>query len=629
MEKTITFLKKHKDEIIVITTFSFFLFMMLYNLMHSALWNDEWVEYRYSQASIINGDLYKKIISTFQPPLYNFVMHFWLNISQSLVWFRLFNVLLGIISAGFLFSTVKKLCNKYIACVTLVVLAVCYRWIYCIQECSEYTLMLLGLFAAIYFYVCVEEKFTYPKMCAFILSCIVAIYSQYGAAFVVLPLLLFFYFGNILDKENSVKKKVVITSSYLISLVCFAVPLYVYFLKKQMQNNEISEHAIALNWSMLAELPVKLGQMIGYFFNQTEGAWSVIWGIASIVLIGGMIAVLKKGISCIKRSLILSLLLAYGLHFILVELQVYAMTHPGSSAGFFARYSYFYMPLLSVVLPVILYEISKYNLKNIKKVIIGICGAFIIILSSSFCDTMQNWNKALDDVFAEIWIENEGWKDTTYLISLEKSGLYHYLSETEGYKEEYLESVDLNINPNVLPTKFWLWRINIDKASLCETTMWVAERLGYTVDVYVDEGYKGQLVYCHLDDCELIQEEVLDLKLLSAVLDENGMLYISFTMTDSEEKYFNQYRYQVSTHIYDTDGTIQGWDVGHAEPEVFITNDCYTIKINTKDIGMSSYDILLDMYTPEGTWYSWFEETLVDLPVIKVRDGEIVEYAVN
>ena len=89
------------DYTLFITAFCFFVFMMVYKLMNSALWYDEWIEYYFSQKSIMNGELYQSVISTFQPPLYNFLMHFWLKISDSLLWFRLFNVVIGAVGGWF------------------------------------------------------------------------------------------------------------------------------------------------------------------------------------------------------------------------------------------------------------------------------------------------------------------------------------------------------------------------------------------------------------------------------------------------------------------------------------------------------------------------------------------------
>ena len=92
-----------KDKkVYIMFCFIFFLFMMALNLLHSAPWGDEWVEYYYSQTAIRTGDLYNRIIGTFQPPLYNFLMHFWLKMDQTILWFRLFNVFIGCVAGLFL-----------------------------------------------------------------------------------------------------------------------------------------------------------------------------------------------------------------------------------------------------------------------------------------------------------------------------------------------------------------------------------------------------------------------------------------------------------------------------------------------------------------------------------------------
>ena len=45
------------DKALVLFSFLFFLFMMLFNLTNSALWGDELVEYYYSQKAIKTGEL--------------------------------------------------------------------------------------------------------------------------------------------------------------------------------------------------------------------------------------------------------------------------------------------------------------------------------------------------------------------------------------------------------------------------------------------------------------------------------------------------------------------------------------------------------------------------------------------
>ena len=493
--------RKKIEELLLICVFSFFVFMMIFHITHSALWGDEWVEYDYSQVQIMNGDMYDKIISTYQPPLYNFVMHFWLKINQTVLWFRCFNILPGFVSGIFLFLTLKELINEKIACISLCILSVSFQWVYCIQECSEYALMLNCLFGTLYFYVMTFQKFSYKRMLLFVFYAVLTVYSQYGGGICILPLLVLFFIGNINKTVDKQRKKIIIIL-YAISFFVFAIPLYYFFLQKQMVHNQISGHEVSLTFDLLKDVPFVMGKLIGYFYNlESEGIWELLWSILSLCFIIMTVFILLKGkLDWNKRSLITVLWISYFLHYILVQKHIYAMVHPDQSAGFFERYSYFYIPLLCIVLPVI---ITEFNLLIEEERSIGLyrisIGVVIVICAFlSFYAVLPNWNKALDDQFALIWLKNEGWKDKTYLYGTASYGFNYYISHSDEYEEGYLDNVVTSVDNNNLPMKFWAWRTNWSGDGW-KTTIDKASSLGYTVTIYNDSGYAGQLAYCSYD----------------------------------------------------------------------------------------------------------------------------------
>ena len=146
------------DSLLFYIAVAFLLFMMVFNLTHSSPWGDEWVEYTISQKSIRNGDMYRAIINTFQPPLYNFLMHFWLKIGKSVLWFRMFNVLCGAVSGICIYKSLKNMTTPLLAAGVVCSMGATYRWIYCIQECSEYALMLMFLCISLYYYIKINER---------------------------------------------------------------------------------------------------------------------------------------------------------------------------------------------------------------------------------------------------------------------------------------------------------------------------------------------------------------------------------------------------------------------------------------------------------------------------------------
>lgn len=484
-----------------IVAYCFFVFMMIYNLLHSSPWGDEWIEYVYSQKNISDGALYRAIISTFQPPLYNLLMHFWLELGTSILWFRLFNVILGGVSGIFLYLTIKKLTNSTVANITLVMLSVCYQWIYCIQECSEYALMLMFEFGAFYFYTKYQENMNSLKYeIIFVFMCIGAMYSQYGAFFFVAPLLLFHLMKQIKYKNKANMIRTI--SIYGGSLVLFAFPLYYFFARIQIGVNEISEHAVVVHpIKLIKDFFMVFGGLLKYVYNIMGTPLSdVVIAIAIILLFIGIILSIKKSTNIIVKEFIFIFITAYILFVILVSFQIYAMVHPNQSAGYYSRYAYFFIPLMSIIIPTIVFEfirqVKNIQLKKISSAII--VTSFVCIGVISFPMLLNNWHKAYDDEFIEIWYNNAGFTEDTYLNNTAKLAFNYYTSQKTFKLEGNIHSLN-EIDYDNLPDIFWAWRTSWGGDGWQEIVDY-ANNNGYDVVIYADYGSKGQLARCEKKD---------------------------------------------------------------------------------------------------------------------------------
>lgn len=488
---------KSEETYLFYIVLSFFVFMMLYKLLHSAPWGDEWVEYTVSQRGIRDGSLYKSIIRTYQPPLYNVLMHFWLKIGKTILWFRLFNVLCGTVSGIFLYKTVYMLTNYRFAIGTLFVLSVTYYWVYCIQECSEYTLMLMFLFLGFYFYIKVNETDNLSTEILFILSCVCAIYSQYGAFFIVVPLLFIHWTKEcFVQRWENLKRTSIL---YLISFIIFAVPLYFFFAKRQIENNAITENSkVVMTLENIKSFPIVFGKLIGYFSNINDRAvlskFIIIFGI--IILSSGITIQVIRSTSWVQKSLSFILLTAYSLFYWLVIFKIYAMVHPDESLGFYSRYAFFFIPVFCVTIPMIIYE-----LRNLVKVCFLKKWITRFFLSCIFASTLvafpkllNNWHKSYDREFSEIWVKNAGFNETTYLIGVAKYGFEYYIAQYNcRIMGEVLASDKINLED--LPDSFWIWRTNWG-GEMWQQTVDKAFEEGYKVVIYADYGEPGQLAYC-------------------------------------------------------------------------------------------------------------------------------------
>ena len=254
------------EKILTGAAFTLFFLITCYKLTNAPLWFDETIEYWFSK--VMFGELpfssantegstnmYQRIITTFQPPLYNFVMYFWLLISSGEWWFRFFGVVMGFIANIAIYKSVKKMANGYIAAAAVMfsscVLALVSYW----QECSEYCLVLCTLSWSIYFLICLVETQSTKNIVLFTIFAILPIYSQYGAAFVVIPMVIAVYVYIIIKKNK--KAIIEISISYFSAFVFAAIPLYVLFLKKQMMNQhggEVVLNTLNFNGNILRDL---------------------------------------------------------------------------------------------------------------------------------------------------------------------------------------------------------------------------------------------------------------------------------------------------------------------------------------------------------------------------------------
>lgn len=306
----------------------------------------------------------------------------------------------------------------------------------------------------------------------------------------------FFSSGN--DRSH----KIFVTFSYSMTFVIFAIPLYRFFLRRQLRNNEIKRNVIHLKAKALGDYFVTPGKIAGFFYHyETSGVSGIIEGLLSIILIIlCIILFLKKDMLLVKKKLILVSGLAYTLHFILVEKHIYAMLHPNVSKGYYTRYSYFYLPILVIVVPMIIHEFLKGKSESKKRGLSFLLGLIAIVcFSVSLRALLDNWVKAKDDQYTEIWYKNQGWKDITYLIGKAEYGFTYYVQHDMRYQEGYLSKATKDISLDDLPERSWVWRTNWD-GEMWETIVDKAYQSGYKVTVFDDSGSIGQLALCTLNE---------------------------------------------------------------------------------------------------------------------------------
>ena len=436
--------------------FAFFVLITCYRLTYASLWFDEAVEYWYSK--IMFGSLpfkcegaentvnmYQRIISTYQPPLYNIIMFFWLKISDSEWWFRFFGVVMGFIGMVGIYKTVKKISDNSLLSSGAVFFSSCifqleYYW----QECAEYCLMLGSLCWTIYFWVCLIQNTNRRNIILFAIFSIIPIYSQYGAAFPIFAMCLLAYIF-VLSKRN--KKNIIeISVSYLGALICAALPLYLFFLKKQMLNQQevygtyIEPHSLWGNIDIIdflkSMLTVFHWNLLPYYGDQAVRILLVIILLISLtILIWGRtltkLLVVANAITCI-------------FYYIAVKLAVY------SYGDFGNRYNLFFIPLWIVFIFAIGYEIycilQKIELLkrfNTHTIFAGVTISLIVCYNVLSWDTMlrNNWSK--QDIRGTVneWYQYAVSEKNTFVYYGAGPGFSYYVRLNEQYDDKTENSV--------------------------------------------------------------------------------------------------------------------------------------------------------------------------------------------
>ncbi len=137
----------------------------------------------------------------------------------------MFNLIPGIISLIALYKGVMALIGKSVyANASVIALSCCYQWIYYVQECAEYCLMLMFLFLSLLFWIRLMKENRIRDYLFFVINIVCAIFSQYGAAIIGIPYLgiAFFTFqgmsytidvyrGSVKAQENPFKVDLYIT----------------------------------------------------------------------------------------------------------------------------------------------------------------------------------------------------------------------------------------------------------------------------------------------------------------------------------------------------------------------------------------------------------------------------------
>lgn len=423
--------------------FCFYALVTTHKLTNAPLWYDETIEYWYSKVLIGNlpfnvgtTNMYQRIISTYQPPLYNVIMHFWLKISEGEWWFRFFGVVMGFIGMVALYKTVQRIGNGYIAALAVVFSSCVYRLAYYWQECAEYCLMLGALFWVIYFWFCLMEKPTGKTIIYFTVSAIIPVYSQYGAAFPVVAMAITAFIYVICLRDR--RKTAIIIISYVSALVAAVLPLYFFFLKKQMihqQSVKMSLKGISFSGGFFRDLIYNLRIVFQWNFSLyfSDMTVTILLLITLLMIVAVLILSRNKAVKLFTISNVITWLLYY----FSVKLGLYAYGDFGN------RYNLFLIPMWVILLFTTTIELCSIltgylpKKNKIKAIYVGICVCFTLCYSylSWTLKLQNNWSKENCRGAVNSWYNAGAFDSNTIIYYAAGGGFAYYVKQDSRYTD--------------------------------------------------------------------------------------------------------------------------------------------------------------------------------------------------
>ena len=225
--RIIKFIKKHNNRILVGCVFLLGLILRILFIDTREIAYDDAFSFflaRQPIDTIISGTA-----ADTMPPLYYFLLHFWMLINQKLWFIRLLNISINIFTAIFIFKLAQDLFNSKAAIFTTFLFLISPFQIYHSQELRMYSLLLFGQVGFIYSMLKITIFKTNNPNLWFILAIFfgcIAVYSHNLGFIGLLSVNILFLF----HREKFVIKKIV-----LIQIIVFIFSLpWLYYLPQQI-----------------------------------------------------------------------------------------------------------------------------------------------------------------------------------------------------------------------------------------------------------------------------------------------------------------------------------------------------------------------------------------------------------
>jgi hypothetical protein len=325
-------------------------FLRYFQVEAKALWFDESVEF-WTSVNPLNR-LLSDVTTTYQPPLYNLMLHFWAMLGSSEVWLRSLSIIFdifGLIGAYLLLTRLFK--NPLVGILVALFLAVSPALIRYSQEVGEYSLVVACLQWFLFFGIrAIKSNYwkdwLWPSLIAGM-----AFYTHYGAIILIFS----FYLGgliySLIRRDGRLFLKLTCSGLFFLMLCLPLFPMLVQQAGRQGSSHIMQFAGIKkLVYSLLSSFVKTFSFSItGYPFSKIHPWFSYVIIILFAVI--SFSAIFSKNHQL--KYLFFFFSLSYGFYFLLVSSGAYAY------GGFGFRYMLVLVPAFCVLLGLAVYQLEQ------------------------------------------------------------------------------------------------------------------------------------------------------------------------------------------------------------------------------------------------------------------------------
>ncbi|RLC83794.1 MAG: hypothetical protein DRI79_13630 [Chloroflexi bacterium] len=327
--------------------------LRMWDIDARSLWFDE--AFEYWSANVDFAQLYQTVLTAYQPPLYTYLLHLWLNFGIEAIWLRFLSVVLSMLGLVGMLTWGCRLFGLRGALVAGIIMAVLPPEIRYAQEAAEYALMECLLVWGLNFLHYTFKSPSWKIWVSWGLLSVLSVCSHYGATIVVISVEVITFLENLLsNRKDNLSRQVAIA---LFSIM-LAIPILAYFLPNQIRRQlPVLVPSMPFSMMELEKFVLSMGDtflfhLVGWPFSSLP-KWlgqTVIY-----VILAFSVVILIRSSSEAQRRTLVWFLGTYVAYFVTVEAGLYAY----GNYGF--RYALILSPLFILVATAVINQFVQWK----------------------------------------------------------------------------------------------------------------------------------------------------------------------------------------------------------------------------------------------------------------------------